>query len=235
MKTKNLHTFFFVSLLIAVCCFFPSHSSAQKIRGAFILGANLAQVDGDEVYGYKKWGWNIGPSAMLPLGKNFSLQLETLFSQKGAYQKYSNQYGDSTPYYNLRLNYLEVPVLLTYNDRDIFTAGSGFAWARLSDITEVEHGKAISWTNKRGDYYRDDLLWIVDLRFRTYKRLHFNVRYSYSLSPIRFRTYSPPTGVSWDRKQYNNLLSFRMIWIFNEKLPLDKEKKSGGKSRFQNT
>lgn len=216
--TKSLIFVTLLMLFALVISGFQTYS--QSIKGALIAGINLTQVDGDEVYGYKKIGWNIGPSAMIPLKNNFSIQIETLFSQKGAYQKFSPQQNDSTPYYNLRLNYLEVPVLLTYNDRNIITAGSGFSWSRLSNMTEMEHGMKVHWADKRGAYARDDLQWLVDLRFRMFWKIHMNLRYSYSLIPIRHRTYISVAGTPWERKQYNNVLTFRLVWIFNEKLPL---------------
>lgn len=202
--------------LVSLCCL---SGFAQRINGALIAGGNIAQVDGDEVFGYKKAGWNTGAAAMIPVGPNSHIQIETLFSQKGAYQKYSPQAGDTTPYYNLRLNYLEVPVLFTYNDRDIVTAGAGFSWARLSNMTEIEHGKKIQWVDKRGAYNRDDFQFVADLRFRLVHNLHFNGRYAYSLKPVRIRTYTNIAGSSWNRRQFNNLLTFRLVWIFNEKVP----------------
>jgi hypothetical protein len=216
----NIKVYRFICLL-ALIVTTDLQTFSQNIKGAVIIGTNLSQVDGDEVYGYKKFGLNTGASAIMTLNDNLSIQLETLLSQKGAFKKYSNQWSDTTPYYNLRLNYLEVPVLLTYNDRDIITAGTGISWARLSNITEIEHGKVVPQTNKRGEYYRNDIQWIADIRFRTYKRMYLNLRYAYSLAPIRLRTFTTIAGNSWERRQYNNLLSFRLVWIFNEKLPPD--------------
>ena len=42
---------------------------AQVIKGALIAGFNMTQVDGDEVYGFKKIGFNVGAAAIIPVKK----------------------------------------------------------------------------------------------------------------------------------------------------------------------
>jgi len=59
----------------------------REIKGVVIAGMNLSQVDGDEVYGFKKMGACVGVGGILPLPKRFSLSLEILYDEKGAYQK----------------------------------------------------------------------------------------------------------------------------------------------------
>jgi len=217
-----------LSLLIIVAI----SANSQSIKGGFIFGLNMSQVDGDEVAGYKKPGLNAGAVAILPIGDVWSISIETLLSQKGAYEKYPRSWDsvltvDMLPYYNLRLNYVQVPFMVHYNDKDVITAGLGFAWSRLANGKEIEHGKLIDWESmgdvKRGPYDRDDLSVLIDLRFRLKGRTHFNFRYQYSMMSIREREYSTNTS-NWTRKQYNNGLSFRLIYIINDKV-LEKSKK----------
>ena len=197
--------------------FFIKVSNAQKIKGALNIGLNATQVDGDEVYGYHKFGWNIGPSAIIPFGK-FSITLENIFSQKGSYQKplysdlaYANK---DTGMYKLKLTYLEVPVLFSYTDKDLITFGVGISWARLTGVDEWEHGKrVVSTTIQSGPYARNDWEALLNLRLKVYKSIKFNFRYSYSMIKIRERTFK--NGEI--RDQFNNVLTFRMMWIFNEK------------------
>lgn len=211
-------------------------ASAQRIKGALIAGFNLSQVDGDEVYGFRKFGFNVGPSAIIPLTKNWSISIETIFNQKGSYQK--AQYSDSiamdtatnqltsyTGAYKLHLNYLEVPVLIHYEDRNSMTVGTGFSWGQLVGAKEWEQGKRIETTDLSGPYKKNDIDWLFDLRVRIYKKLKLNLRYSYSVAKIRTRSFSYIDGSkTWERKQYNNLISFRLIYIFNEKLENVKDK-----------
>lgn len=193
--------------------------SAQVIQGALIGGINLTQVDGDEVYGFHKAGWTAAASAIIPFGEKWSISLETSFSQKGSYQK--PQFNDSLSYeYNLKLDYVEVPLLVHFTDKERITIGAGFSWGRLVNVKEYEHGLLVNTTSLLGGpYSREDFSIIADVRFRMYKRLHFNTRYSYSLNKIRTRDFVAGSDII-TRKQFNNVISFRLIYIFNEILPL---------------
>ena len=75
------------------------------------------QIDGDEVYGYHKFGLNIGASAIIPFSNNFSVSIENIFNQKGAYQKPRFEEPNNGAY-KLNLNYLEVPILGHYEDKN---------------------------------------------------------------------------------------------------------------------
>jgi hypothetical protein len=191
-------------------------ADAQVIKGAVIAGFNLSQVDGDEVYGFEKFGANVGAAAIIPFSDRWEVSVETLFSQKGSHQK--PQRDDSlSGEYLLKLNYLDVPVMVHYNDKDIVVFGLGFSYGRLTNVEEYEHGNRVETTTLDGPYSRDDINGIADIRFRIYQRLKFNVRYAYSLTKIRTREFTPPHVDPWTRKQYNNFWSFRLIYVINER------------------
>ncbi len=205
---------FFVVVLVFLS---TGYLHAQVIKGAVLAGMNLTQVDGDEIYGFNKVGINLGAAAIVPFADKWEASIETIFSQKGSYQGPHN--NDSlTGEYRLRLNYLEVPVLVHFNDKNKVIFGAGFSWGRLVNIEEYEHGNRVeSTTLNNGPYSKNDYNALVDLRFRIYKQLKFNVRYAYSLKKIRTRVYTPPfSNDSWTRDQYNNFWTFRLIYIFNE-------------------
>jgi hypothetical protein len=215
----------------------------QRIKGEIIAGMNLSQVDGDEIYGFNKPGLNMGLGAIVPLGKNFSFSIETLFNQKGAYQgkQYKDQVIDTATgaviaeyngMYKLKLDYLEVPFLFQYTDKDIITAGLGFSYGRLVKIKEYEHDTLnLKTTLNSGVYDKNDYNILFDIQLRIHKKIprwKLNVRYAYSVSEIRtrdFYTVPPPGELYSTRKQYNNLLSLRVIYVFNERPPLADPKK----------
>lgn len=201
------------SVLISSNC--PLH--AQVIKGALIGGFNLSQVDGDEVYGFNRIGFNVGAAAIIPLGEKWSVSLENSYSQKGAFQK--KQYNDSalTGKYNLRLNYVEVPLLVHFTDKEFITFGAGFSWARLVKAKEIEHNGLQPPYSDSIPFNDNDFNAIADIRFRIWKKLKGNIRYSYSLKPIREREFENLLGEKWMRKQYNNVITFRLMWIINEK------------------
>jgi len=212
----------YLLLLFLLFALSPS-LQAQRFKGAVMGGMNISQVDGDEVVGYKRVGGHFGVAAILPIKKKWDITLETIYNQKGAYE--GAQYQDSlfgleiNGKYDLRLNYVEIPLLAHYTDRNRFTFGAGFSYGRLVSSKEIEHDGVIPPYADTVAFSKNDYCVLIDLQIRVWKRLKFNVRYAYSMVPIRdrvfFDSYSgqPPN----ERKQYNNLLTFRLVYVFNEK------------------
>jgi len=192
---------------------------AQAFLGALAFGGNLTQVDGDEMYGFKKIGFNAGVSAIYPFTDQWSMSIEASFSQKGSYQKYPPEdLGKPLPYYDLRLNYLDVPVLVHFTDKGFLNFGLGLSWGKLVGVKEVEWGETVHSSITNSPYASSDINGIVSVQIPIYKRLKFNFRYSYSFAKIRTRQYSNLSGDTWERQQYNNILTFRIVYVFNEKI-----------------
>ena len=212
----------FLLLLLLLSALSPS-LQAQRFLGAVMGGMNLSQVDGDEVYGFKRVGGHIGLAAILPIKQKWDITLETVFNQKGAYE--GPQYTDSVygtvinGKYDLRLNYVEVPLVAHFTDRERYTVGAGFSYGRLVSSKEIEHDGAIPPYSDTVAFGKNDYDVLVDLQVRVWKQLKFNVRYSYSMASIRERVFIDPYGINPPnkRKQYNNMLTFRVVYIINEK------------------
>ena len=194
----------------------------QMIKGEAILGLNLTQVEGDEVHGFKKPGLNLGAGVLIPFKKNWDVSMEVTFNQKGAKQR--AQYNDSlnngqiiTGEYKLRLNYVEIPILVHYTDKEFITIGAGFSWGRLVGVQEWEHGKRVeSTTLASGVYNKNDFCYIIDARIRIKGPLKFGIRYQNSMVKIRTREFTDFSGGKWTRDQFNKVLTVRLIYIFNE-------------------
>jgi len=196
-------------------------ADAQRFLGALAFGGNLTQVDGDEIYGFKKPGFNTGVATFLPIHEKFFISLEVAFSQKGSYQKYAPQADTTMPYYNLRLNYVEVPLLFHFEDKHFAMIGTGLSFNRLVGVKEIEYGRQTATNVNNGVYSTNDINWILDVRLRIYKSLRLNFRYAYSLSKIRTRTFSNIAGDEWTRDQYNNIITLRLVYTFNEKINIE--------------
>jgi hypothetical protein len=221
---KHIKYILAIILLFALC----PKPQAQQFLGAVVGGMNLSQVDGDEVYGFKRVGGHIGLAAILPIKKKWDITLETVFNQKGAYE--GPQYQDSlfgtvlNGKYDLRLNYVEVPLVAHFTDRERYTVGAGFSYSRLVSSKEIEHDGAIPPYSDTVAFNKNDYDVLLDLQIRVWKQLKFNLRYSYSMAMIRERIFLDPYGIQEPnvRKQYNNTLTFRLVYVINEKPPAKK-------------
>ena len=95
------------SFLLFLCFITVSSSTnAQTWGGGIHLGANFAQVDGDNYGGYNKPGYSFGAYVWYDFSYRFAIQPEIILNQRGARQV------DENTYWHLRMNYLDVPVML---------------------------------------------------------------------------------------------------------------------------
>lgn len=219
-------------LLIVLFAIFISISkdvTAQMFLGEAFVGLNICQVDGDQMMGYFKKGLHAGVGVITPVyqKRNFSIELslEVLYNQKGAKQgqKYDTIISATqqrlTGEYDLRLHYGEVPLMVYFTDKKFFSGGVGLSYARLMGMKEYEHGVETGVTLNSGEYNRDEFNILAEVKIRVWKRLKLAVRYSYSLNPIRTRTFTNLQGVTTGPyNQFNNMFTFRIAYVFNERL-----------------
>jgi hypothetical protein len=153
-----------------------------------------------------------------PVSKNWAISMETIYNQKGSRQRAfdkSTQEGA----YKLRLNYVEVPLLIMYTDKNFASIGAGASWGRLVDVQEYVDGiKVDSVSTLSKVFDKDDFSALIDLRVRVYKNLMLNARYTYSIDKIATRTMiDSESGKPNERDFYNNMWSFRLVYMINEK------------------
>ena len=255
-----------LTLLLAFMMATPVLLHAQIIKGELFLGGNLAQVDGDECFGYKRFGVHAGAGALVPLTSFMDVGLEVLFNQKGAYKRDAIVSNSTYPYaYNLKLNYAEIPLMLYLTDKDRYSIGLGVSYGRvvgldekndgistgialgdgklhwkeneenlpdishvseINELAEIVHSAGFpdtvylsSVVANSNSYRAHDFNICADLRFRIWEGIHAELRYQYSLRPIRTRMFYEDAGLilaNQIRLQYNNSITLRVVYIFNE-------------------
>lgn len=241
---------YFLIGLFVIFAAFTNTAKAQIFLGEAFAGLNICQVDGDQIMGFFKEGLNAGVGVIAPVWKKnkFSLELslEVLYNQKGAKQgrKYFDHKIDPvtgieiTGEYDLSLSYGEVPFIVYFTDKNVVSAGVGVSYARLMGVKEYEHGVRTAVTATSGEYDQNEFNILADVKVRVYKRWKAGIRYSYSLNPIRTREYYDITGASLGTfKQYNNLFTFRVTYVFNEKpenLQREEYQYKGDNPKFHN-
>ena len=255
-----------VAFLLAFLVAAPTLLHAQIIKGELFLGGNLCQVDGDECFGYKKFGVHAGAGALVPITSFMDVGLEVLFNQKGAYKRDAITSNSTYPYaYNLKLNYAEIPLMLYLTDKDRYSFGIGVSYGRVVGLDEKNDGIStgialgdghLHWRENEenlpdishvrelnelaeivysagfpdtayissvvansNSYRAHDFNICADLRFRIWEGIHAELRYQYSLRPIRTRMFYEDAGLilaNQIRLQYNNSITLRVVYIFNE-------------------
>lgn len=137
MKLRNL--LLIVAFLLTS---FFNPLNAQLFKGEVFGGVGFAQVDGDDCYGYKRIKGQVGAGVLLNVVDDWlDVGLEIVYNPKGAYKRdsisYSSYYAGS---YDLKLNYMEIPVMVYFVDKHRYSLGIGASYGRLIGFSEKVNG-----------------------------------------------------------------------------------------------
>lgn len=218
-------------ILVIICSLFCFSASAQMLKAYGVIGLNAAQIDGDEVFGYSKFAPQVGVGIITPFNmkkpnEGWQASLELLYSQRGAKETLD-------PFqYNTSLHYVDIPLMVHFIDkRGGWTFGIGGQYGRLFKIREdwglpdtIIQSMERPVDGKIPDFNRNDFSIVADIRFTVWKKIKFSFRYQYSILPIRDDVWfynGYPAGTqefqSWSRDFRNNYMSFRIIYMINER------------------
>ena len=218
----------------------PIAAEGQRIHGFVSAGGTLSQVEGDELKGFRKWGFTggVGAIASLDRHEDWRLSIEALFTQRGAY----NNSGD--PYaLDLTLNYVDIPLMLHFRDPwGGMLLGLGLNYSRLvqQPTGRILYPPSFFPDTNDMQFLKNDFGVVADIRFYIWRGLMLNIRWQYSLIavkrdwnfwerdgdmvlvdengiPIWDEEGKPqivPRFKNWRNDCVNNSLMFRLIWEF---------------------
>jgi hypothetical protein len=141
-------------IMIATFLMVSGVAFAQKVSLGPKLGANIGKIDGAGFSEKYSLGYHAGGFVSIGLGKKWAIQGEVLWNQingdtasgfSSIYQNVANQ-----DFQNPRLNYLSIPVLLTYKPGKIISFQAGPQFGKLMDKSKslLQNGQS---TFKDGD------------------------------------------------------------------------------------
>jgi hypothetical protein len=185
--------------------------------GGLILGGNFSQVDGDNYARYHKAGLNAGGVVYAQFADHVAVSMELLYSQKGSKSKgpaLSNSKAYEIRDYGIDLKYAEVPLMLNYFDRRKSHFGGGISIGQLitakETVTTNDPAFPPQDTMDKYKFKKTDLSLVLGGSLHIYKGLFFNLRFQYSLLPIRKEVH-PEFGRS---QQFNNVWALRLMYLF---------------------
>jgi hypothetical protein len=186
----------------------------RLFSAGLIGGANFAQVDGDNFAGYYKIGANVGGIGYLRLRKRLTLSWEILYSQKGAKSniaRYANTDSLLILKYDITANYAEIPVMINFYDKLKSHVGVGVSYSRLVNSSEtIKTNPPDAADLNKYQFAKDNFDFLVGAQLHLVKGLYLNVRFQYSLVPIR--SVSPP-NFAREQQQYNNSWTVRLMYL----------------------
>lgn len=184
---------------------------AQQFTGEILGGAAGSQVSGDQLSGFNKAGIIGGGGVRTGLGENSSIGFRILYFQKGSRKPSKLDQGDPS-YYRLRLNYIEVPVLLRFGLIKNFYAETGISAAYLISSSEEDEDGELPL---RKSFEKIDLSGVLILGYPVAKSIDFQLGIWQSVLPVR--SHGGNTVYRLNRGQYNTALTFTLLYSLNAK------------------
>lgn len=199
-----------IFLVTALSIFSLPLSAQQRFVAGIKAGVSTSQVAGDNYSGYNQAGFAGGALVTGTFSKKWTGQFEIMYIQKGSRHNGNPEKGDYN-YYFLRLNYVEVPLLLQYHQGK-FTYEFGLGLGFLIGEEESFNFQDLTGVNP---FNKSELGVNLGINYTIFKKLGINWRFSHSLTAIRphasgaTRWYNPG--------QMNNVLAFTLTYKFLQK------------------
>lgn len=120
MKKKSL-------ALLTVALALTTFSFAQGVHVGFKAGANMFKVDGKSFKNEFKFGYNLGAFAEINFDQKWGIQPELLWNQTNyrTGDGFGSLYPDGVDNVKGKLNYISIPLLLTYRPVKVLSLQAG--------------------------------------------------------------------------------------------------------------
>jgi len=192
--------------ILFFCGFLTLSIQAQNFGGGIIAGISTSQVSGDQLGGFNKAGFLVGAFTNKSISPLLSIQMEMTFIQKGSNNPKMNENSIS----DINLSYVEIPLLLKYQQSNTIAIEGGIETAFLISSSDNDIYGKISATNTRG-FNTTDIGVFIGLDYSISPRLILNSRISNSIIPIR--AHASGATYKLNKGQYNSVLSFALHYI----------------------
>ena len=200
--------------ILTIIIFLSSISlHAQKFKAGVLLGISATQISGDNLGGFDKAGLVVGGMVSTPISEKFDMAMEITFFQKGSKKNSKPEKGDYTSY-NLRLNYIEVPVLFQWKFSKRFTFEAGPTFGALLSYKEENELGEIPWDPPRPF---DNFELGITGGMRVHFAQNFSSIFRLSSSVIPVRPHQSGESYRANHGQYNASLLLGLQYTFKKK------------------
>lgn len=205
-----------VCLLVCCTCFIsPQQASAQRFGLGFTLGGNLSQIDGDQLFGYRKFGFQAGMIGTATLHDRSYISVEMLYSNRGSMAGNSER---NIALQRLSLHYVEVPFLVHYkfaqdwDEEYRLDIHGGFSYSRLLDsqIDTPNQQDATNYNSLKANFNKNNFSLLAGITFYLRPDLGLTLRQSYGLNKLD-NTAGFPEELDNLREYW---LSLRLMYLF---------------------
>lgn len=182
---KKLLAVALLTFLFEICAY------SQSFNGGLLAGVVTSQVQGDGYAGFHQFGYTAGAYVNLPSSETVSWQMELKYSLFGSHSDVKEEMAGQN-YYNLRLHYVEMPLMFRYNLTNFHINGKSL------DFITLEIGPGFDFLMRYKDETayspNENAPWLffsvtgnVGVHVDVTDRLGFGVRSMNSITPIRLK------------------------------------------------
>lgn len=173
------HSFGSILVLFYLLTGNPVESFSQRFKAAAIVGMNASQIDGDNLYGFKKLGLQAGGRLSYQNSKVVDFALEMLYSQRGS----SVNYFNNAPEDKIDLRYLELPLILSL--RDWYIEDGKYYKVRAEGGLSYGYLFGVQTPGYPEEYFRrHDVSWLLAAGVQLNRWAGFSLRYTSSLGKM---------------------------------------------------
>ena len=197
-------------VIFLFCGFIAFNIQAQNFGGGVVLGVSTSQVGGDNLAGFYKAGLLIGIFANKNISNILKFQMEINYIQKGSNNPKMNDSENPNDTEDISLSYVEVPLILQYNQNEKLKIEGGVQIAYLIDgyYNDI-HGKIPKYNIS--PFIKYDVGLLVGMNYEYSRNISLNTRISNSILPIGKEDYENQNPYNSSRKgKYNSVLSFAL-------------------------
>ena len=202
------------TLLGCVLCLISTlEIEAQTFKGHLIGGVSSSQASGDGTEGFVQFGIYAGFGAEAIINDTWSLHGNLMFNQKGA-RVYKSSNSINT--YRLRVNYVEIPILLDYNYQKFSGQLGPYLGVKINQKERTQFGTI---ENPR-EFELFDVGIQAQISYQLKERFKLSLAFQNSLLPVRPHAsqlaYPPSNFVlgDWHQKQFDKGQYFTTLMLF---------------------
>lgn len=194
---------------------------SQEVRLGAKAGLNYASIGGDYAENYDpRVSFHIGGLVEVPLGGKFAIQPELLYSSEGMKDGYYSLVFDSNIKSNLKLDYINIPVMGKYYILDGLSVELGPQIGFLVSAKNKYEDHQQSGTDDVKDLYNSiDFAIGLGASYRLNNGIFFSLRFNKGISKINKDIFFTPQEYPGDEydysyKQRNNVLQLSAGYSF---------------------
>lgn len=197
-----------ILMLFCVTTFVQGQDEVRPFKGGLCAGIAASQIAGDQYAGFRKAGPVAGVWVSRDISSGLSMQMELKYIQKGSKSNPDSLNNFSN--FLIRLNYVELPVLVRYhyNERFVFEGGLAYSYL-VSAYQEIDYQPYNSWP-----FRKHNMSGLLGVGYHIQEGMEVMLRYNFSVSSIRENEGRKP----YDRfrffeyGQFNDVLTLSLFY-----------------------